>query len=324
MVLFEAPTQANDDDYLLVLNRNAYTGSNDLWLNVVFEDGTVAEIEVDNYNGRGVNGNRDFDSDEDFMKAYSYVVNSDGTYDLADANEEVVYQNKDVNNDNQGNVEDVLLADLLRVGTVAYGWYVSDDGEPFVNANNNYVPVVDAVEDEDEWYIAYVQGEANVWDVTGVTNASDEVSAGDFRQNVEVHAVIVNDNDAIRTAWIWDVEEAANVAPVENEDYYLNGSVAATDNGTTITVNAALLNADDDTGVANETVDYSWSVEILAANGTWVEATNGDGRDTTDQNGAIDNIVINFVTAGRANSYRVVVTFENSNIGTVTEILPGA
>ena len=189
VIVFEAETEANKDNYLFVLSRNAYTTGNDLWLNVVFEDGTVEEIEVDNYDV-------DFDRDVDFMTAYSYSQNSDGTYDLesVNADDDHVYQSDDPDYDGD------VYADLLRVGTVAYYWD----------------------EENVERYISYVDGEANVWDVTGMTSANDEPVAADFRENVEVHAVIVDDDDSIRTAWIWDVEEEADDdAVIDYDDLYV-------------------------------------------------------------------------------------------------------
>ena len=205
VILFEAATKANNEDYLLVLSRNAYTTGKTLWLNVVFEDGTVEEIEVD-----GKPAGVDFESSSHFMQAYSYVQNSDGSYDLSNADATVVYQ-------------DDVYADLLRVGTVAYYYDADNSGDRTVG--------------EDEHYISYVEDEANVWDVTGVSDDDDEVVAGDFRQNVEVHAVIVDDDDAIRTAWIWDVEEAANDDPADPDAIELDGIFSADrGNGGTVTV----------------------------------------------------------------------------------------
>ena len=174
VIVFEAETAANDNDYLFVLNRNAYTTGKTLWLNVVFEDGTVAEIEVDHKPHANA---FDADETEDFMQAYSYVENSDGTYDLYDVDTKVV------KND--------VYADLLQVGTVAYATKLGG---------------TDTTDD----YIAYTEDVAKVWDVTGVNDDEDEVSTGNFRKNVEVNAAIVIDGNAIRTAWIWDVKEDAN------------------------------------------------------------------------------------------------------------------
>lgn len=78
VILFNAETTASSRDYMLVLNRNAYTASDELWLNVVFEDGTTKEIQIDDNDSTA-----DFDDKDDFMKAYAYVENSDGTYDIA-------------------------------------------------------------------------------------------------------------------------------------------------------------------------------------------------------------------------------------------------
>ena len=46
VIIFNTIPDVVSDDYMLVLNRNAYV-KDELWLNVVFEDGTVAEIEID-------------------------------------------------------------------------------------------------------------------------------------------------------------------------------------------------------------------------------------------------------------------------------------
>ena len=76
VVLFNAESTVSSQDYMLVLNRNAYTADDELWLNVVFEDGTAKEIEIDS------KGGYTFDNTTDYMKAYAYVENSDGTYDI--------------------------------------------------------------------------------------------------------------------------------------------------------------------------------------------------------------------------------------------------
>ena len=76
LVLFNTPVDTDSDDYMLVLDANA-ARRGDMWeLTVVFEDGTVAAIDVaDDDLG-------DFDPDINgyFMQAWSYSENSDGTY----------------------------------------------------------------------------------------------------------------------------------------------------------------------------------------------------------------------------------------------------
>ena len=81
VVLFNAETTVTSRDYMLVLNRNALTASDELWLNVVFEDGTTEEIQIDD------DGNYNFDLSTSYMKAYAYVENADGTYDIVESSD---------------------------------------------------------------------------------------------------------------------------------------------------------------------------------------------------------------------------------------------
>ena len=184
VIIFSRVPNVTSDDYMLVLNRNAYTASDELWLNVVFEDGTVAEIQIDDIddNFRTPDGDAygpddfdDFEDDADFMKAYPYVENSDGTYDIV-----------------RGTVYDSVYADLYRNGTVAVA-----DTEEGVDGNNAD-------------YIAYDPDDANIWDVTDVDSAKDEVVAGDFTRNIVVETVIIEDKGEIRTAWFWDLPESVD------------------------------------------------------------------------------------------------------------------
>ena len=172
VIIFSRVPDVTSDDYMLVLNRNAYTADDELWLNVVFEDGTVAEIQIDD------DGGYDFDDDKDddeYMAAYAYAENSDGTYDIVD----------------DSKVES-CFADLYRNGTVAVA-----DTEEGVDGNNAD-------------YIAYDPDDANIWDVTDVDSAKDEVVAGDFTRNIVVETVIVEDKGEIRTAWFWDLPESVD------------------------------------------------------------------------------------------------------------------
>ena len=178
IIVFNRVPNITSNDYMLVLDRNAYTADDELWLNVVFEDGTVAEVQIDDDYDYG------FDNDGDFMKAYPYVENADGTYDIV-----------------RGTVYESSYADLYRTGTVAYT--VDEDGEPTVPDVPNNVEV--NVDDYEVEYIAYDVDEANIWDVTGVDSANDEVVAGNFVRNVAVETVIIPDGNEIRTAWLWDI-----------------------------------------------------------------------------------------------------------------------
>ena len=90
-----------------------------------------------------------------------------------------------------GTQEVAGIADLYRTGTVDY-----EAGK-------------------EQMYIAYDPEDADIWDVTGVDSANDEVVAGGFTRNVEVNAVIIStekvkEDGEIRTAWIWDIEQGAD------------------------------------------------------------------------------------------------------------------
>ena len=99
LILFEAEPNTVAANYMLVLSRNAVS-KDVLELNVVFEDGTAATIEIDD---EGDEFNRNVD--DSYMKAYTYSENADGTYDIG------TMANRNG------------TADLLRVGTIALNEY---------------------------------------------------------------------------------------------------------------------------------------------------------------------------------------------------------
>ena len=77
LVLFEAAYATSTSNYALVLDANAAT--KDTWeLNVVFEDGTVKDIIVDDDDLGGF----DPDNNNHFKQAWSYSENADGTYKI--------------------------------------------------------------------------------------------------------------------------------------------------------------------------------------------------------------------------------------------------
>ena len=75
VILFEADPETVAADYMLVLSANAI-GKDLLELNVVFEDGTVEAIKIDD------KGDFDEEDNKDYMKAWTYSENADGTYDI--------------------------------------------------------------------------------------------------------------------------------------------------------------------------------------------------------------------------------------------------
>ena len=177
VVLFEAELKNDSANYALVLNANA--ASKDTWeLNVVFEDGTVDAITVDD------DDLGDFrpENPNHFMRAWSYTQKASGAYKMGRMYEGVeadsAYPGVDKSH---GRGE----AYLLRTGTV--------DFDPETRTNE---------------YIA-LSGRANIWDVNDVEDENDSTVSSAFTKT-RVNAVIIVDNGAIRTAWIWDIPGAAD------------------------------------------------------------------------------------------------------------------
>ena len=217
------------------------------------------------------------------MQAYSYVENSDGTYDIV-----------------RGTVYDSEYADLYRNGTVA----VADTEE--------------GVDGNDADYIAYDPDDANIWDVTDVDSAKDEVVAGDFTRNIVVKTVIIRDKGEIRTAWFWDLPESADEKPEENEDYTLTIDSFTANKEISTKTDVALTLEDEDGKPVTADMDYTYTVEILDS-GKWVEAMTGDGKVKFDDDGK-DTITINYDYNNRANAGRVTVTVKDRTIGTVSDM----
>ena len=159
VVLFNYELTTDTADWMLVLNANA-VNSKTLELNVVFEDGTTAAIEVD----RDDYDDTFYNNSNAYMKAYKYAVNANGEYTISESNP----------------VGDTP-ASLLRDGTVD------------TNSAYQYLTIT---------------GDSKIWDVTDVDNAEDDVAAGSFDYANAKHAVIVrtNNNQSIKTAWVWDMD----------------------------------------------------------------------------------------------------------------------
>ena len=174
LILFEAEPITTAAQYMLVLDANAKT--KDLWeLNVVFEDGTVDAITV----GEDDLGDLDPEVEDDFMRAYTYVENADGTYNVGDTMDGHTFRGE---------------AYLLEDGTIDYA-----DGD--LTAWDRY------------WAI---HSDAHIWDVNDVENAEDEALAGAFNRT-PVYTVIVTDSDGVRTAWYWAIP-GTPVTPTPSSD----------------------------------------------------------------------------------------------------------
>ena len=227
VILFEAEAKATSANYMLVLSANAI-GKDLLELNVVFEDGTVQAVEVDD------DGGHDWDDEASYMKAYTYAENADGTYDIGDK------------------VENAGTAKLLKNGTV---------------------------ESSLKGYIA-LSGKANVWDVTDVDTAEDKTALGTFPYNTKVNAVIVEDDKAIRTAWIWEVEEGDNdiddnnpiateVTKIDADNFkiYLNAFVGADNRVAVITRAMEKAGYTDVTFASAANNEYTVTAQVKSSSG---------------------------------------------------------
>ena len=158
VILFEVKPTALSDDYMLVLSANA-VGKDLLELNVVFEDGSVEAIKIDD------KGSFNEEEPKHFMQAWTYTENTDGTYDI-------------------GTMWNTWgVADLLKVGTI-------DLQKNGYGGASTYLSLPE---------------DANVWDVTEVKDANDDVANGNFQENVFVNTVAIHDGKGqIRTVWMWD------------------------------------------------------------------------------------------------------------------------
>ena len=295
VVLFNGKTSSSTSNWLLVLDANAVT-SKILELNVVFEDGTTKAIEVsrDNYD-------TEFDLADGYayMVAYTYSVNSDGTYEL-----------------NLNSRTAATEAVLLKNGTLD----VSNNGEnDYAYAGIVYPTLV---------------SKSNIWDVTDMDAAGDDAAKGTFVVGTKKNAVIItnNDNKVLQTAWIWDIDEV--IVPTENDEYYLTiDTIVAGENATT-DVTATLWqdvgkddDIDNDQKVPGKTVSYTYGVEILSGNGQWVDSgISKTGKVTTGTDDAAGQVTVNlnFDSDHSTNAYRITVSFSNSDIGTVTAVKAGS
>ena len=300
VVLFNAETTITSRDYMLVLSRNAYTASDELWLNVVFEDGTAKEIQIDDAG--------DFDAEDPtaYMAAYAYVENADGTYDI---------------------VEDTMIddhdAELLLNGTVQ-----SD-------------------------HIYALPDDADVWDVTDMSTAKDEVREGHFSY-IEVHSVIIPttvNGRTIRTAFVWEMDSTSTPDVDDPGDLYVRYDdsivrVYNPKNASRLEIARAITNelrdagfsgvtvgtldlTDDDMGNATATDEDSGlrlTIAIKQAyrvtyNGEYVGMVIGGGSidiRTSNRNTALSGFLVNDVNGFAGTTYDDVKNSSTSGYVTFT------
>lgn len=272
VILFNCAPSNTSANYMLVLSRNAL-GKDLLELNVVFEDGTVKAVEIDD------EGDFDKDNRDHYMKAWTYVENADGTYDIGTIGKAAGQ------------------ADLLRVGTVDF-----DDLDDTISEEINPRDDVDHT-----GYIA-LSGNVNVWDITDVDSANDEVIMGEFKKDIDVYTVLVIENNAIRTAWIWEIPGSSGRPTQPNNPYVL-----LTDNYRFVFVNAE--------GLRTTELEDLLKAE-LASQGYIVEEITNNSRDiltaVVTRNGVKNTFYAGgFITLGETPSIGITGTPSNGEKITV-------
>ena len=183
LILFNAEVDTDSDDYMLVLDANAAARGDKWYLTVVFEDGNVAEITVDDDDL----GDFDPDINGDFMQAYAYKENSDGTYSVGDMADNYGkgtahnYSNRTIAFTQNNRSHYIALANDANVWDVED---VENDGDEAVATNFtktevNAVVIMDGGSIRTAW----------VWDIP--QSADPDV---DFDTDTELVDVVVDDN----------------------------------------------------------------------------------------------------------------------------------
>ena len=280
VVLFNSEPTNDSNDYMLVLNANHIRGD-ELWLNVVFEDGTAATIQIDD------DGGHNFDRTSSYMKAYAYVENADGTYDISDKDPIGAYNAHRTDN-----------------GTVYWG-------APDSVSAYDYLTVLDS---------------SNVWDVTDVDSANDDITTGTFTRT-DRNAVIITGgsrNETIRAAWVWDIDDTTvdfdtsdylvvlNDAANEAVIYYANELYSA-GNIPSLDLCMSLIEAElEDEGYTivdrtRDGISYTWEVEDSRGFDDTYSFTYDNPQSLTD-----DWLIPSYV--GRINGVEYFIPTDNANV----------
>ena len=230
VVLFNAEPTANTEDWLLVLTANAVSRST-LELNVVFEDGTTAAINVDrdDYNTEFNNPSGSY-----YMVAYTYSQNTDGTYEL-----------------DLDSRTGATTARLLQNGTLSVKNNTADDYE---YAGIKYPTII---------------GTSAIWDVNDASSADDEVSAGSFSYDLDKNAVIITTNDdrILQTAWVWDIDDDPTAGVDDPGDLRVTYDqqtvrVYNPDNATQLELARAITNELRDKGFTNVRIASATGLDV--------------------------------------------------------------
>ena len=154
-----------------------------------------------------------------------------------------------------------------------------DIGDDVENAGTAKLLKNGTVDSSLKGYIA-LSGKANVWDVTDVDTAEDKTALGTFPYNTKVNAVIVEDDNAIRTAWIWEVEEGDNdiddnnpiateVTKIDADNFkiYLNAFVGADNRVAVITRAMEKAGYTDVTFASAANNEYTVTAQVKSSSG---------------------------------------------------------
>ena len=177
------------------------------------------------------------------------------------------------------------------------------------NCGTHDVPIY---EDEETLtgYIA-LSGNANIWDVTDVKSANDDVAMGSFKKDIDVYTVLVIENNAIRTAWIWDVPGSSD-RPTQPQNPY----VVLTDNYRFVFVNCEGLRAGE--------LEDLLKAE-LSTQGYVVEEVTNDGHDILTAKVVRNGVKNTFYAGGFASVGTVAPSsFSRPAVGGNVTIIPAA
>ena len=288
VLLLNSAPYTDSANWLLVLTANAVT-SKTLELNVVFEDGTTKGIQVDKDKYED-----EFDKADGYayMVAYTYSVNSDGTYEL-----------------NLNSRTASTDAVLLKNGTLDVD-NNKDNDYPY--ADVKYPTLVD---------------KSNIWDVTDMSTSGDDAAKGQFVVGYEKNAVIIttNDDKVLQTAWIWDKDE--DDTGIDGSNPVVTKVLEIDEDNFTITLQATKGAKDRQAAITAELKKYDYTdISYKAAAGVpneyEVTATDRDGaaRTFTTKTTWYDDEVKGVLTVGSAgNSANWPVNSILTDIGSVIE-----
>jgi len=210
VVLFNAQVDDTAYDYLYVLSRNAIK-KDTIVLNVAFQDGTVASIEVDKDDYLS-----EFAKDNDFDHIWKYGVKKDGTYYLDEPEADTVIDDMYAH---------LITNKTIVINKVAEKW--TDEAEK-VEDKNWDVPVV--IGSEKSYFTIK---NSVIWDITDITSAADtdKCAEGKFDYDYAHHIAGIwnSDKNAIEVAWIWSqdpdaVDDDADDSELNVKDVYLESN----------------------------------------------------------------------------------------------------